>query len=59
MTAKIDAQDGDRLTTSIRLPKAMIERLDEQATSREVGRNWLITRAVERYLDHLETIELP
>lgn len=42
---------GPRVSSVIRLPAELIARLDAAAAERDVSRNYLIVRAVERYLD--------
>jgi predicted HicB family RNase H-like nuclease len=40
-----------RVTTAIRLPESAHNRLREEAHERDVSLNYLVVRAVERYLD--------
>lgn len=42
-----------RVTTALRLPESTIERLREVARERDVSVNFLIVRAVDRYLEAL------
>lgn len=42
---------GKRISTAIRFPVEMHARLDTAATERDVSINYLVVRAVERYLD--------
>ena len=44
-----------RVTVSVRLPRALNDRLSAAATSRVVGKSLLATVAIERYLDRLES----
>ena len=39
-----------RVNTALRLPVELHERLKAEASERDVSVNWLVTRAVERYL---------
>ena len=41
------------IATAVRLPKALHEQLVEQATLRDVSVNYLVNRAVTRFLDNL------
>lgn len=43
-----------RITTALRLPVDLHGRLKAEADGRDVSVNWLITRAIERYLDDSE-----
>lgn len=43
----------ERKGTAVRLPQTLLERLDAECQARVVGRNFIITRAVEHYLDHV------
>jgi len=43
--------DEARITTALRLPRPLHARLKVEADERDVSVNWLITRAIERYLD--------
>jgi hypothetical protein len=49
--------DLRRVATAIRLPEVLHSRLQEQAEMRDVSVNWLVTRAVERFLDTLPSRE--
>lgn len=42
---------GKRVATAVRIPEDLHARLDATATERDVSINYLVTRAVERYLD--------
>jgi predicted HicB family RNase H-like nuclease len=46
-----------RVTTAVRLPEPLHERLTTEAERREVSTNLLITKAVENYLDHLVPVD--
>jgi predicted transcriptional regulator len=41
-------------TASIRVDEAMLERLDRLARTMDRSRSWVITQAIEQYLDHEE-----
>lgn len=47
-------QQEPRVSTQIRLPVSLSDRLREAAEDREVSVNRLVTKAVEDYLDHLQ-----
>lgn len=42
---------GKRVSTAVRVPEALHARLDATATERDVSINYLVVRAIERYLD--------
>jgi predicted HicB family RNase H-like nuclease len=42
-----------RVSTQVRLPRSVHDRLLAAADERVVSVNWLVTRAVERFLDDL------
>jgi hypothetical protein len=46
-----------RVTTAVRLPASLHERLQRAATEREVAVNLLIVKSLEDYLDRLIPIE--
>lgn len=46
-------EHGDRVSLTIRLDPDLVERLDEEARDREVGRTLLVDRALRYYLDRL------
>lgn len=48
---------GDRVATSIRLPRDLLDRLTEEAEWRDLSVNYLITKAVSRYLAGLKPLE--
>jgi hypothetical protein len=50
-------RNGPRTTTAIRLPDALHERLSVAATERDVSLNFLVTKAVEQFLDRLIPID--
>lgn len=47
-------REGDRITTAVRLPRDLHERLAEAAEDRDVSRNRLVTKALTAYLDRLD-----
>lgn len=49
----------DRKSTSFTLREDLIERLDAEADARVVGRNLLVEKALEGYLDALPPLALP
>ena len=49
----------DRKSTSFTIREDLIERLDKEADARVVGRNLLVEKALEGYLDALPPIDLP
>lgn len=46
-------ENGDRVTTAVRLPRDLHERLHDEAEARELAVNFLVVRAIEHYLDRL------
>jgi len=48
---------GERVTTAIRLPEELHEELQRAATERDVSINFLVTRAVEDYLERLIPVD--
>jgi predicted HicB family RNase H-like nuclease len=48
--------DEPRVTTAVRLPESLHDRLRDCALERDVSVNLLVTRAVEAYLDHLPPV---
>lgn len=55
--ARPKTTEAKRVTTAIRLPEPLHERLTTEAERREVSANLLVTRAVENYLNHLVPID--
>jgi predicted HicB family RNase H-like nuclease len=47
----------DRVTTAVRVPKTLHERVRSVAEERQVGVNFLMVRALEEYLDRLVPID--
>jgi len=43
-----------RIDTSVRLPADLVARLDAVCSERMIGRNLVITRAIEQFLPTLE-----
>lgn len=48
---------GDRVTTQIRFPVELHERLTAAATEREVSVNLLVNRAVDEFLERLIPVD--
>lgn len=48
--------DDDRVSTTVRTPRELLERLDREAEDRDVSRNWLVNKLIERGLDNLEAL---
>lgn len=46
-----------RITTAIRFPESLHQRLLEAATERDLSKNWLTVRAVEEFLDRLIPVD--
>jgi predicted HicB family RNase H-like nuclease len=46
-----------RVTTAVRLPASLHDRLHREAVQRDVSANLLVTRAIEAYLDHLPPVD--
>lgn len=49
--------DEPRVTTAVRLPASLHDRLRDCALERDVSVNLLVTKAVEAYLDHLPPVD--
>lgn len=45
-----------RVQTSLRLPDTLHARLQIQSGKRDLSVNWLVTKAIELYLERLEEI---
>lgn len=52
-----DSNSNRRIATAVRLPEDLHGRLQEHAEMRDVSVNWLVTRAVEQFLDGLPSRE--
>ena len=50
---------GERVTTAIRFPKETHDRLAAEAAERELSINFMVTRAVNNYLDALPPVADP
>jgi predicted transcriptional regulator len=46
-----------RVTTAIRLPESIHDRLRTVAHERDISANLIATKAIEEYLDHLQPLE--
>lgn len=46
-----------RVATAVRFPEDLHQRLQEHADMRDVSVNWLVTRAVEQFLEGLPSRE--
>jgi hypothetical protein len=49
--------DEPRVTTAVRVPKTLHERVRDAADERGVGVNTLVVRALEEYLDRLVPVD--
>jgi predicted transcriptional regulator len=49
--------DPDRVSTQVRLPAELHERLRRTAAERQVSANLLVERAVDDYLDRLPPVD--
>jgi hypothetical protein len=49
--------DEERVTTAVRVPKTLHDRVRAAASERQVGVNLLVVRALEEYLDRLVPVE--
>lgn len=49
--------EDDRVTTAVRLPRALHDRLRATAEERDLSVNWIVNRAIERFLDDLLPVE--
>ena len=47
----------NRVTTAVRLPEGLHQRLQEAALERDVSVNLLVMKAIERYLDQLVPLD--
>jgi predicted HicB family RNase H-like nuclease len=47
----------DRVTTAVRVPKTLHDRVRAAAQERQVGVNLLVVRALEEYLDRLVPVD--
>jgi predicted HicB family RNase H-like nuclease len=47
----------DRVTTAVRVPKTLHDRVRAAAHERQVGVNFLVVRALEEYLDRLVPVD--
>jgi predicted transcriptional regulator len=45
--------DQPRVATAVRLPKQLHERIQREADERQVSVNYIVERAIERYLDRM------
>lgn len=54
-SSDIPLSDVERAATSVRLPVDILGRLNALAKARMVGRNLLVTAAIERFLNEMET----
>lgn len=48
----------DRISTTMRIPADLRDRLDRTAHDRCVGRNLIIERAIRRFLDALDATDI-
>jgi hypothetical protein len=55
--ARPTVYEEQRVTTAIRLPESLHSQLRETARERDVSVNYLVVRAVERYLGDLPSPE--
>jgi predicted HicB family RNase H-like nuclease len=55
--ARPKVYEEERVTTAVRLPKSSHEQLRAEARERDVSVNYLIVRAVERYVNDLPPLE--
>jgi len=49
--------ESKRVATAVRLPEDLHRQLQDHAEMRDVSVNWLVTRAVEQFLDRLPSRE--
>lgn len=50
--------DERRVTTALRLPESLHERLRSIAHERDVSANLIATKAIKAYLDQLEPVDV-
>lgn len=55
--ARPKTHEVKRVTTAVRLPQPLHERLAAEAEKRQVSTNLLVTKAIEVYLDQLVPID--
>lgn len=55
LTPPYGTESTERAATSVRLPVDLLDRLNALAKARMVGRNLLVTAAIERFLNEMET----
>ena len=51
--ARVKTIKAPRVTTTIRLPPELRERLQSEAEDRDLSANYLVVKAIDRYLDWL------
>lgn len=56
MSGRPKVYSEPRVSTGLRLPKSLHERILVMADERDVSANWLITRAIERYVEAESTV---
>lgn len=49
--------EEERVTTAVRLPASLHKRLQEAADDRDVSVNFLVVRALARYVDDLSPVD--
>ena len=52
-------QKPRKVTTAVRFPQELHDRLTRESEQRDVSINLLVTKAVQRYLDQLPPVALP
>lgn len=57
MEARIGANNEDWIGFNSRIPPDLFQRLTEEAEVREVSRNFLVRKALERYLDERSIVK--
>lgn len=55
--ARPKTSNDKRITTAVRIPQPLHERLTSEADTRDISVNLLIVKAVENYLDNLVPME--
>ncbi len=50
--------NGTRITTAVRIPAELHERLQQEAAARDLSINYLVVRGIDLILDRLRPIEV-
>lgn len=50
-------REQDRVSTTLRLDRGLLDKIQAAADARDVGRNWLLSRLIEEGFDRLVPVE--